>query len=270
MIEVPYEMLITSEMLNTQVKYCNTASDELDKVESATEGLSDPNMRAVLGASMKYVTASATRNMKRSLRGFIAEIRNMINEMIKSMMVNIGVDDDYCLDRANVTDFLTHNWDRIISIQRSINTELRIVKRGSMMKKGNNLQDIDLKVKMIAADFERWKRHTEPKKVQVRDVKDTVSRFKEMNSELNISIKELENIETRLEYMKDVPKEIGDNISALITTITCAVNVYTALINSLEGSIEPLSRILQNASTFAKYMNPNNWYDDDVDLKVLK
>lgn len=269
MIEVPYEMLITSEMLNTQIKFCNNASASISESEVATEGLGDPEMRAVLGASMKYVTASATRNMRRSLKCFIAELKNMINENLKKMMVRIGVDETYCLDRANVTDFLTHNWDRIISIQRGINSELRVIKRGSMMKKGNN-EDLDLKIKMVAADFERWKKHTEPKKVQVRDVKDTASRFKDMVNELNIAMKDLEIIETRLEYMKDVPQEIGQTISTLVTTMTCAVNVYTTLINSLEGSIEPLARILQNASTFAKYMNPMNHYDDDVDLKVLK
>lgn len=269
MLEVPYEMLIASEMLNTQIKYNKTASESMTYSEPATEGLGDPDMRAVLGASMKYVAASATRNMRKSLRCFIEELKNMINDNLKKMLIKIGVDDTYCLDRANVTDFLVHNWDRIISIQRSINTELRIIKRGSMMKK-SNMEELDLKIKMLAADFERWKKHTEPKKVQVRDVKDTVSRFKDMVSELNVSMKDLEIIETRLEYMQDVPQEIGQTISTLITTMSCAANVYTTLINSLEGSIEPLSRILQNASEFAKYMNPMNHYDDDVDLKVLR
>ena len=87
MIEIPYEMLIESEMLNTQVNFCQRAFKSIDDT-IATEGLSDPNMRAIIGASLKYVTASTTRNMRRSVKLFVGEVRNMINDSLKKVLVN--------------------------------------------------------------------------------------------------------------------------------------------------------------------------------------
>lgn len=267
MIEIPYEMLVTSEMMNTQIAFCENVNKAFDAT-AATEGLLDPQLRSVLGASMQYIAASSVNRLRRAIKAFINDLKNFITTQFTKMMIRIGVDDEYCIDRNNVGEFLMHNWDRIIDIQRTINSELRLLKRGSMMKINyEKRSNLNTKIRVVAADFERWKNHTEAKKVEVRKVKQTVARFKDMIHELSLGVKDLELIEARLNTMIDMPDTIQSNINQLLQIMTYSITVYATLVNSLEGSIEPMTRIVNAIVNAPKALKP---YDDDVDIKAVR
>lgn len=274
MIETPYKMLIEAEVLNAQTQFYIHAAQNLDAdIETATESVDyskEPPLKTLLSASINYVAVTVTRNIKKALREFIREIKHVINTEITKLLVKIGVDDENCIDRSNVCEFLKMEWDRIISLQTDINQELKYMRRGSMNRLNvEKYSKLSMKARMLSADFQRWSHHTEPKEVPVAIVKAVIDKFKKLIHELEVTEKELDLICTRLEA-SNITETTSQNISELMTVVTYSINSYTLIVNTLAASINPLQRGALNTINAVKKLNPGNWYNDDVDLKVAE
>ena len=274
MLDTPYKMLIDSEMMNAQSKFYKRANESIDsEMEKATEAIDfskEPPLKTLLSASINYVAVTVSRKIRDALKDFIRDIKYMINTEITKMLVKIGVDDEKCIDRSNVCEFLRMEWDRIISLQSDINQELKYMRRGSMNRLNvDRYGKLGAKARMLAADFQRWTRHAEPKEIEVATVKTMIDKFRKLIHELEVTEKELDVICMRLEGM-NVTENISQNISELMSVITYSINSYTLIANTLAGAINPLQRSAQTAINAVKKLNPNNWYNDDIDLKVFE
>ena len=239
------------------------------KATEAIDFTEEPPLKTLFGAAINYVTVTTVRSLKKAIRKFIRDIKHGLNNEFTKVLVNIGVDSDACIDRKDITSFIRMEWDRIIALQSDINKELKIVKNGSMKRlRADTYNNLNMRARLIGANFQRWVKHAEEKEVTVGSVKDNINRFNRLIASLEVTERDITVLTNRIESAK-LDEQTSRNISELLNIITFAINSYTLIVNELMKSIHPIHRLTSNTIEAVKKVNPKNWYDDDVDIKVF-
>lgn len=239
------------------------------KATEAVDFTDEPPLKTLFGAAINYVTVTALRAIKKSIKNFIRQVKFTVNTEITKILVNIGVDEDNCIDRSDVTGFIRMEWDRIIILQNDINKELKIIKNGAMNRLRPQIyRDLDMRARLVGANFQRWIQHSQEREIKVATVKENITKINRLISSLEVTERDITLLTSRVENAK-IDDNIAKNISELMNVITYCINSYTLVVNELSKSIHPIHRVTSNAVDTIKKINPKNWYDDDVDIKVI-
>lgn len=269
MIETPYTLVLDAEMMNAQLNFIKNNSESIDKAMEAVDFTEEPPLKTLFGAAINYVTVTTVRSLKKSIRKFIRDVKYNLNTEFTKVLVNIGLDSDACIDRKDIIGFIRMEWDRIIALQSDINKELKIVKNGSMKRlRADSYNNLNMRARLVGANFQRWVKHAEEKEVTVAIVKDNINRFNRLIASLEVTERDITVLTNRIESAK-LDEQTSRNISELLNIITYAINSYTMIVNELMKSIHPIHRLTSNTVEAVKKINPKNWYDDDVDIKVF-
>lgn len=274
MIDHSYTMIIEAEALKAQINFADNAikHNELPVTDKAIESVDftdEPPLKTLFGAAINYVTVTAMRALKKSLKNFIRQIKFTINTEFTKILVSIGIDEDNCIDRSDVTGFIRMEWDRIIILQNDINKELKIIKNGAMNRLRPQIyKDLDMRARLVGANFQRWIQHSQERELKVATVKENITKINRLISTLEVTERDITLLTSRVEKAK-IDDQTAKNISELMNVITYCINSYGLIVNELSKSIHPIHRVTSNAIDTIKKINPKNWYDDDVDIKVI-